>query len=167
MSDSLVLKLIEIVNAEIRSFNHLLELLQQEQAAIVADDLEGIESSIAAQKEVAAEAQALEAGRIQVVEKVTRRLNMEPGNATLARLLEVLEKQQGEELARMRETLLELNEKIRATNENNAFLIRQSTRYTERCLEILAGNPGGQGMYGQFGKARRNGSSSSVLNRTV
>lgn len=167
MSDPLIVKLIEIINAEIRCFHRLLELLREEQAAIVGDDLEGIERSVLSQQNVATEAQMLEAERVQVGEELSNRLNMEPGNFNLVRLLDVVESSQGEELSRMRETLLELNEKIRMTNENNAFLVRQSMRYTERCLDILTGQPTGQRMYGQFGRDRRSGKLSAVLNRTA
>ncbi len=108
MNDVLVVKLIEIINAEIRSFHELLELMKQEQTAIIDDDLEGIEGSVAAQQEVAMEARMLEVERIQVVGELSNCFNMASGNMTLPRLLEVLESQQSEELARMRETLLEL-----------------------------------------------------------
>ena len=167
MSDSLIVRLIEIINAEIRCFHRLLELLKQEQKAIVEDDLEGLELSVLSQQSVASEAQMLEAERMQVVEELSSRLNMDPGNFSLARLLEVVESSQGEELSRMRETLLELNEKIRITNENNAFLVRQSMRYTERCIDILTGQPAGRRTYGQFGRERRNEKLSAVLNRTA
>ena len=166
MNDLLVVKLIETINAEIRLFHELLNLLKQEQAAIVEDDLEGLDASVAQQHQIAAEAQLLEAERIHVVEELSNGLNMEQGNRTLSRLIGVLESEQSEELAHMRKTLLDLNEKIRATNENNAFLVRQSMRYTERCLDILSGQPAGQNVYGQFGKARKS-NLRSVLNRTA
>ena len=166
MNDLLVVKLIETINAEIRLFHELLKLLKQEQAAIVEDDLESLDASVAQQHHIAAEAQLLEAERIHVVEELSNWLNMEQGNRTLSRLIGVLESEQSEELAHMRKTLLDLNEKIRATNENNAFLVRQSMRYTERCLDILSGQPAGQNVYGQFGKARKS-NLRSVLNRTA
>ena len=166
MNDLLVVKLIETINAEIRLFHDLLNLLREEQAAIVADDLDGIDASVVQQRRLAAEAQLLEAERIQVVEELSDWFNMDPGNRNLGRLIGLLESERGEELARMRQTLLDLNQKIRATNENNAFLVRQSMRYTERCLEILSGQPAGQNVYGQFGKARKS-NLRSVLNRTA
>ena len=68
----------------------------------------------------------------------------------------------------MRQVLLDLNGKIRRTNENNAFLIRQSKRYTDRCLDILTGDPSDRGMYGKFGKnVKRTQNPKSVLNRTA
>ena len=39
MSTTLIVKLIEVINDEVRIFNDLLETLQQEQGALVADDL--------------------------------------------------------------------------------------------------------------------------------
>lgn len=167
MNEPLLVRLIEVVNAEIRLFHRLLDLLREEQRALVRDDLEAIHASLDAQQEVADEAKRLERERLHVVQEISQYLNMRPGNLTLARLVELLEGRRGEDLDQMRRTLLELNRKIRDTNANNAFLIRQSLRYTERCLDILTGQPGGRGMYGQFGKSRKNGSGRSVLNRTI
>lgn len=168
MSTSLVVQLIELVNEEIRVFNTLFDLLEQEQAAIVADDVKAIEASSVAKAEVAEEARQMEERRLSLLQQLSGSLNMAPGQADLTRLIEVVEKHHGEELARMRQVLLELNQKIRETNENNSFLIRQSMRHTERCLDILVGHPGDRGLYGKFGKSRKRGTSPmSVLNRTV
>ncbi len=167
MEDILVVRLIEIINAEIRSFNQLLELLQAEQVAIVDDDVEGIEASVAQQQEISGEAQMLEAERIQVTEEVSSCLGLEPESLSLNRLIQLLERNQGEELAGMRGVLLDLNAKIRKANENNAFLIRQSMRYTDRCLDILTGQPVSQRTYGKFGRTRRSDYARSVLNRTA
>ena len=167
MEDILVVRLIEIINAEIRSFNQLLELLQAEQVAIVDDDVEGIEASVAQQQELSGEAQMLEAERIQVTEEMSSCLGLEPESLSLNRLIQLLERNQGEELAGMRGVLLDLNAKIRKANENNAFLIRQSMRYTDRCLDILTGQPVSQRTYGKFGRTRRSDYTRSVLNRTA
>ena len=167
MNDDLIVRLIEIVNAEIRYFNRLLELLQVDQVAIVDDDVEGIEASVSQQREISAEAQMLEAERIQVIEEISRCLELEPESLSLNRLIRFLERNQGEELAGMRQVLLDLNTKIRKVNENNAFLIRQSMRYTDRCLDILTGQPVGQRTYGKFGRTRRSDYARSVLNRTA
>ena len=167
MNDILIIRLIEIINAEIRSFHKLLELLQAEQAAIVEDDVEGIEKCVIEQHQVSAQAQMLEVERIQVVEDLSQGLDVDTDNVSLTRLIQFLEKNQGEELAGMREVLLDLNQKIRQANENNAFLIRQSMRFTDRCLDILTGQPGGQRTYGKFGATRKSNYGRSVLNRTA
>jgi flagellar biosynthesis/type III secretory pathway chaperone len=165
---SLVVQLIEVVNDEVRVFHDLLELLNQEQAAIVEDRAEAIEAVAAQKVEMVETARHLEGERLSLVRQLSESLNMAPGSVDLARLIDAVESHHGAELARMREALLEVNQKIRDTNENNAFLIRQSLRYTERCLDILTGHPQDRGLYGKFGRTRpRGGADRSVLNRTA
>ena len=141
MGDPLIPKLIETVNAEIRFFHCLLELLEEERGIILNGDLEQLEVNIAAQHEAIEKVHRLEQERTQVIQELATRLNSDSGNLTLVRLIEILESYQSEELARMRKTLLELNQKIRTTHENNAFLIRQSLCYTKRCPGILPPQP--------------------------
>ena len=166
MNNSLVVKLIALINGEIRTFHQLLQLLHEEQEAIVDDDMQAIERSVAAQEGLALQAQELEAKRIQLIAELSKELDLGEDCVTLAKLMEALEGPHSDELARMRSTVLELNQRIRETNENNAFLIRQSMRYTERCLDILAGQPIARGMYGHSGRARGRDSRRSVLNQT-
>lgn len=167
MKDTLLIELIAVINEEVRTFHRLLTSLQEEQRVIVEDDLEGIEDIVADQQQLAVYAHQIEARRIQLVDELALRLDLEPDNVSLSRLVEVLEGPHSEELANMRGQLLELNRQIRSTSENNAFLIRQSLRYTERCLDILTGQQVERGVYGQFGKARRSVGERSVLNQTA
>ena len=167
MNDVLIGELIEVINEEIRAFHKLLASLREEQKVIVEDDLEGIEQIVAEQRQLAICAHQLETRRIQLVEALVARLDLEPDNVSLGRLVEAVEGPHGEELAHMREQLLQLNARIRITSENNAFLIRQSLRYTERCLDIITGQEVERGVYGQFGKNRRGSGERSVLNQTA
>ena len=166
MNDTRIVRLLEIVNQEIRLFHRLLEVLQQEQQALIDDDLIGIEESVAAKQEVALAAKELEFQRLECVERLYGELDVGPGQRTLSRLIEALEHEPGVELAQMRQTLLDLNAKIRDANANSAFLIRQSRRYTDRCLNILTGETASRGKYGKFGRVRP-GAARSVINRTA
>ena len=167
MNDALITELVEVINEEVRAFHKLLTSLREEQQVIVEDDLEGIEQLVVEQQQLAVYAHQLEARRIQLVDELAIRLDLEPDNVSLGRLVEVLEGPHGEELARMREQLLELNARLRPTSEHHAFLIRQSLRYTERCLDIITGQEVKRGVYGQFGKNRRGSGERSVLNQTA
>lgn len=160
-------RLVEVINEEIRVFHELLDTLQQEQAAIVADDLARIEELAAQKAEGVTSAQRLEGERLRLVRTLSESLEVDPERTDLQRLIDVVEGRHAEELARMRQVLLDLNGKIRRTNDNNAFLIRQSLRYTERCIDILTGDPGDRGVYGKFGKNMKRARGNSVLNRTV
>lgn len=169
MSTALIVKLIEVINDEVRIFNDLLETLQEEQGALVADDLEAIEAASARKQAVVMAGRELEARRTALMSELSGALNVSPQKADLACLIDALDGgEQGEELTRMREVMLELNGKIKDTNENNAFLIRQSMRYTDRCLDILTGQSEQRRMYGKFGKNKKGeGIPRSVVNRTA
>jgi len=168
MNEELISDLAHVINEEVRTFHSLLDVLRSEQRAIVEDDIEAIERCVIAQREVAVAAHELEGKRVRVVERIAEQSNMGTGNVSLGRLVEALEGPRAEELAQMREKLLELNGKIRSVCANNAFLIRQSLRYTERCLDIITGQSAAQrGVYGQFGKVRRDSSARSFLNQTA
>ena len=166
MSDTRIIRLLEIVNQEIRLFHRLLEILEQEQHALLEDNLDGIEESVVAKQELTQSAKALEIERLECVETLYRALDVGPGQRTLLRLIEALEREPGVELNQMREILMDLNTRIRDANTNNAFLIRQSQRYTDRCLSILTGDNGSRGKYGKFGRVRP-GTARTVINRTA
>ena len=168
MNEELINDLAHVINEEVRTFHSLLDVLRSEQRAIVEDDIEEIERCVEAQREVAVVANELEGKRMRVVERIAEQSDMGDGNVSLGRLVQALEGPRAAELAQMREKLLELNGKIRAVSANNAFLIRQSLRYTERCLDIITGQSAAQrGVYGQFGKVRRDSSARSFLNQTA
>ena len=167
MNSSLIIRLIEVINGEVRVFHDLFELLQSEQSAIVNDDVETIEAAAVGKQETLERAQRQEAQRQSLVIELSQGLNMAPDSVDLSSLIEAVGGKHGAELSRMRDLLLELNPKIRSINESNAFLIRQSLRYTERSLDILTGQPEQRGVYGNLGKPKKRDGSASVLNHTV
>ena len=167
MNDPVLIELIDVINEEVRTFHRLLTSLKAEQQVIIEDDLEGIEEIVAEQRQLAVYAHQIEARRIQLVNELALCLDLQPDNVSLSRLVEVLDGPHSEEVAKMRGQLLELNSQIRAISENNAFLIRQSLRYTDRCLDILTGQQVERRVYGQFGKAKRSAGERSLLNQTA
>ena len=161
-------RLVEVINEEVRVFHELLDCLHCEQQAIVDDDIDAMTATTARKTEYVILAQRLEGERMRLVRMLSEQLEVDAEQADLQKLIAVIDSRHSEDLARMRQVLLDLNGKIRRTNENNAFLIRQSKRYTDRCLDILTGDPSDRGMYGKFGKTvKRTQNPKSVLNRTV
>lgn len=161
-------RLVEVINEEVRVFHELLDCLHCEQQAIVDDDIDAMMATTARKTEYVILAQRLEVERLRLVRMLSEQLEVDAEQADLQKLIAVIDSRHSEDLARMRQVLLDLNGKIRRTNENNAFLIRQSKRYTDRCLDILTGDPSDRGMYGKFGKTvKRTQTPKSVLNRTV
>lgn len=167
MTTPAVADLVAVINEEIAVLTQLLARLEDTQRAIVHSDAAAIEPNVVAQEQLAAAARQLEARRTQIVAQLSHRLADCPGDANLARLVQLLRDDGGAELGRMRATLVEIVGRIRQVSAHNGFLIRQSLRYTQRCLEILTGPAPDRGMYGQFGRARSGAAARSVLNRTA
>ena len=91
MTNSLVVELIQVVNEEIRVFHALFDLLEQEQAAIVGDDVEAMEEAARGKAAMADEAKPLETRRLDLLQHLSESLNMAPGQVSLERLIEALE----------------------------------------------------------------------------
>ncbi|MCH2660186.1 flagellar protein FlgN, partial [bacterium] len=85
MNDALITELVEVINEEVRAFHKLLTSLREEQQVIVEDDLEGIEQIVLEQQQLAVYAHQLEARRIQLVDELATRLDLEPDNVSLGR----------------------------------------------------------------------------------
>ncbi len=161
-------RLVEVINEEVRVFHELLDSLHCEQQAIVDDDIDAMAATTQRKTEHIVLARRLEGERLRLVRLLSEQLEVAPEDANLQRLIDVIDSKHSEDLAQMRQMLLDLNGRIRRTNENNAFLIRQSRRYTDRCLDILTGDPSDRGLYGKFGKTvKRTQNPKSVLNRTA
>jgi flagellar biosynthesis/type III secretory pathway chaperone len=161
-------RLVEVINEEVRVFHELLDCLHCEQKAIVDDDIDAMTATTIRKTDQVILAQRLEGERLRLVRMLSEQLEVDPEHADLQKLIAVIDSRHSEELTRIRQVLLDLNGKIRRTNENNAFLIRQSKRYTDRCLNILTGDPSDRGMYGKFGKnVKRMQNPKPVLNRTA
>jgi flagellar biosynthesis/type III secretory pathway chaperone len=139
MNDQMLAALIRVVNAEIRLFHRLLELLRDEGGSLVADDLTGLEASLDAQQEVVSQARRLEQERLRLVQALSRAHQDRAGQGEHGGLVQVLQGSGDQELARLRHILLELGRKVRDTNARNASLIRQSLRCPGRGLNILNG----------------------------
>ena len=168
MNEELLGGLAQVINDEVRVFNDLLDILNNEQKAIVEDNVAGIEECVLSQQQVASKAHELEIRRQAIVKQLSQNLSIDEDEVNLGRLLEVLEGSRATELALMREKLIKLTEKIRKVTANNSFLIRQSLRYTERCLDILTGQgPLQRGVYGQFGTVKRAAGDRSFVNHTA
>ena len=162
---TLSIKLIEIIQKEVLVFQQLLGQLEDEQKALVENNIERLQSSIEKQKAQSKEAERLEAGRIEIMEAISRQLNLSSEEVTFLKLMELIESVHANQLGAMRETLLELNRRIKRANEHNAFLIRQSMKYVQSSLNILTGAYGSKRLYERSGAIGGGPSDSAMLNR--
>ena len=162
-----IAELIEIVQEEVCTFQRLLDNMEREQRALVSNDVETLDSMVAEQQNLTTQAGRLEAERTKVVNLLSTVLGEEPDSVTLKRLVEQAQGPHSERLSEMRETLIDLQEKIRRTNRHNLLLIKQSMKYVDKTLQILTGGDGSEGLYAQSGKVENASSTNQGLMNQV
>ena len=163
--DSTMLQLVELVQKEVEMFQALLDLMESEQKALIVQDVAEIEKTVSSQREVAVNAVALERARTKLVAELSQELGETASELTLKSLIDRIEGEHSNHLGEMRETLIAMHEKIQNANKQNALLIKQSMKYVDKSLQILAGDGPETGVYAQSGKIPKSGR--TVLNEVV
>ena len=164
--DSTMLQLVEIVRKEIETFEALLDSMAQEQKGLVTQDMATIEKAVADQRELAANAGALERARIRLVKEISAELGETASDLTLKRLIDRIQGPHSQQLGEMRDTLIGMHERIQTANRQNALLIKQSMKYVDKTLHILTGDGPETGVYAQSGKVSKS-NGRTVLNQVV
>lgn len=164
--DSTMRQLVEIVQKEVETFQALLDTMAREQQALVSQDVEAIEATVQAQRELAEQAGALERARTRIVNDLSHELGETGDDLTLKHLIERIQGPQSDRLSEMRETLIAIHERIQTANRHNALLIKQSMKYVDKSLQILTGEGPETGVYAQSGKVSKP-NARGVLNRVV
>ena len=163
--DSTMLQLVEIVQKEVDTFQTLLDTMENEQKALVTQDVTELEKAVAAQRELAVNAAALERARTRLVTELSEELGVTASDMTLKRLIDRIQGPHSQRLGEMRETLIAMHEKIQTANRQNSLLIKQSMKYLDKSLRILIGDGPETGVYVQTGKVSK--TSRTFLNRVV
>ncbi len=132
-----VLQLIKLIGEEVVIFRTFLEYLNQQQEALVANDLEGLERVTAQQEELAQRTNEIEQQRKQLVARISNDLHRNEDDLNLTELTKLVSAQQSEELHTLQETLLNLHSQISEQKSQNDFLIRKSMEYINGTMVAL------------------------------
>ena len=166
--DQLVVRLIDIIEKEVSTFEQLLEMLQHQQKALVTHAVDEIEAAVDQQHSLADQTSILENARVLVVEELAEALSVDPKTLTISRLLEFMPSSDAERLTWMRESLVDIQDQIAETNRHNTLLIKQSLKYVDKTMQILSGGEDSSGAYAQSGKVEvRAASPRTVMNQVV
>jgi flagellar biosynthesis/type III secretory pathway chaperone len=166
--EALIAKLSEVIQHEVRVFQQILESVAQEQAALVRNDMDPLQGAIKLQNELTRRAAGLEKERLRIVAELSRLLEEDADALTLKRLIVRVGGPEGERLRGMREALIDAHGRIQQANRHNALLIRQSMKYVDRTLHILAGDDAPTGVYAGSGKlATRKSGGQAVVDQVA
>ena len=114
--DELISSLVGVIEKEVENFQRLLETLGREQSALVRHEIGELEAAIGDQQGLAEEAAALEKERMRITQQLSSSPKEDEGSLTMARLIDRLQEPQAECLREMRETLIDLQDKIQNAN---------------------------------------------------
>lgn len=151
--DALIMQLVDVIRREVDAFQSLLESLEHERDALVHHEVHALAEASAAQQALTAASAQLEAERVRIVKRLSAVLREDADSLTLKRLIERVGGAHSDRLREMRETLMDLQQKIQKANRHNALLIKQSMKYVDKSLQILTGNGSASGgVYVQSGR---------------
>ena len=135
-NSELVEELIEVLKKEASLFETFMELLERQQEALVRNDTAALNEITELQREKTIESRILTRQR----EEITGRLASEQSgteNLTVSRLVASAPPGQAGILERLRETILDLNEKISKIRLQNEMLINRSRENIMKTMELL------------------------------
>jgi hypothetical protein len=136
-------RLIDILSREAVVFETFLELLERQKDMLVANDLDGLQRITRECQKHLSDSQELNREREALVAQI-KADNAIEGDLNVSRLLELVDDQQAGRLVRLKELILNLNDKITRTRNTNAMLLNQSRDFIAKTMATLAKiqNPG-------------------------
>ena len=130
-------QLIQVISDEAVLFEEFLGLLDQQKAALVANDPERIADVTEQLQEKLNESQRLNQRREKVISAIKSENAIE-GDVTVTRLLDYADRDQSQRLAQLQQTILGLNASITEVRNTNAMLLNRSREFIARTMSMLS-----------------------------
>jgi len=136
-NSQLVYELIEILKEEASLFETFLDLLEKQQRALVKNDLEEINRITGLQREKAVMSRRLIKRREDVIGKLTLD-GASNDDLTISRLIDSVASGQAIVMGQLRNSILDLNDKITKVRNQNAMLINRSRENIVKTMELIS-----------------------------
>ena len=144
-NSELVQELIKVLKKEASLFETFLELLDRQQQVLVQGDIEELNNITEQLREKTIGSTILARTREEIIRRLSSETNLTE-DLTVSRLIDSVPTGQASVLDQIRETILDLNEKIARTQSQNKMLINRSRDNIMKTMELLT----------QFGKPTNN-----------
>jgi flagellar biosynthesis/type III secretory pathway chaperone len=161
----MIKQLIDIIGREAALFESFLALLHEQQQLLVKNDVEGLNRVTERQREKLIESQILNRRREELVDQI-KRVNAIEGDVTVTRLLEMVDKDQAQQLLKLRDLIGSLNDHIATVRNQNAMLLNRSREYIAKTMELLSRINAPGGAYAASG-AEQEPTASVAVDRSV
>jgi hypothetical protein len=151
-NSELVQELIKVLKKEASLFETFLELLDRQQQVLVKGDMEELNRLTELLREKTICSAILARKREEIIRRLSSETNLAE-DLTVSRLIDSVQPGQASVLDQIRETILDLNDKIGRRQTQNKMLINRSRDNIMKTMQLLAqlGKPGDN--YHRGGKA--------------
>ena len=132
----MVNELIVLVGSEAALFADFLELLGRQQKRLTKNERDGLNQFKAGRRRKVLESQLLNKQREELISMI-KSTNAIEGDLFVSRLIELVDEDQGCRLVKLREIIDSLNSEIGVVRSQNEVLLKRSSEYVKRTLELL------------------------------
>jgi hypothetical protein len=160
----LVMELIGVLKKEASLFETFLELVEQQQKALVKNDMETINRITEAHREKVIESGILSKKRESIIAEIIDDEDAR-NDLTISRLIKMVSEEQSGILGNLRNMMLELNDKITKVGNQNEMLINRSRENIMKTMELLGRIITPEDSYQNQGKKNRSQASLALDRR--
>ncbi len=161
------LQLIKLIGDEVVIFEAFLDLLNRQQAALVANDMELLAQVTDEQERLALTTSQVEKRRADLVRQLSQELNRSQSDINLTELAKLVAGPESRELQSLQETLTGLHEQIATIKSRNDFLIKKSMEYINNTMTYLTASGEKEATYVADKTKRANNGHLAVVDRRI
>ncbi|KPU44660.1 FlgN protein [Oxobacter pfennigii] len=148
------MELINLLEEEKKCLKDMLDILNEEKAAVISDDMQRLQGAAKKKEELKLKIDDLEITRIQKC-----------GDKTLSEIISLHEGSEKAELETLAADFKDIVKNIQKINDMNRRLINQSLNFVKAAISTAA--PSGTSVYGQNGSINKKSTSSAMLDRNI
>jgi hypothetical protein len=156
--------LIDILGREATLFEEFLQLLEEQQRALVEKDLPALQEITEKLQEKTVKSRLLDQERQKVVAEIKASRGLD-GDLNVTRLLEITDDERADQLRRLRGLILKLHDQVTEVRNRNALLINRSREYVARTMKMLSELNMPEPAYSAAGNQRSEGQALAVNRR--
>jgi flagellar biosynthesis/type III secretory pathway chaperone len=154
--EKLLDRLISVIGDEAVLFETFLEMLEQQQEALVANDAASLRAVTIQLQEVVTQSQQLESRRIDIIDQIRRAAGADD-DLNVSQICDMADAARSSQLQAFRTTILELYGRIEETRMRNGLLIEQSLEQIQHTVDIIGRVPAQKETYHKHGGYSREG----------
>lgn len=153
--------LIDVLKKELAIYQELNDFLSEERKMLLkSSSLEKLNNNNAMKENLILKARILEEGRMNVLKKIAKNLDIDDGAMKLMSLANYAMTQQRRDIEQLKTDLMNIAQDIRKMNDDNQFLLNASINNVNASLELISSLINRSGVYqcnGKIDEIRKNG----------